>query len=58
MEIVRVCRPIKSGGSWIITIPKEVAEEWKLKKEDKLAVYYDRGNRRLVIEKSEKEVVG
>jgi len=48
MELVGVYRVLPKMK---VTIPKEVAERMGLREKDKLVLYYDEENRRLVIEK-------
>jgi len=48
MELLGVYRVLPKMK---VTIPKEVAEKWNLKPRDKLIIYYDEINDRLVIEK-------
>ena len=37
-----------------VTIPKEIVDKWGLKPRDKLVIYYDPENDRLVIERWKK----
>ena len=48
MELIGVYRVLPKMK---MTIPKEIAERWKLKPRDKLVVYYDEENDRMVVEK-------
>ncbi len=48
MELIGVYRVLPKMR---MTIPKEVAEKMKLKTGDKLIVYYDSENMRMVVEK-------
>lgn len=52
MELIGVYRVLPKMR---LTIPKEVAERMNLKKGDKLIVYYDEENQRMVIEKWRKK---
>jgi len=48
MELIGVYRVLPKMR---MTIPKEVAERMGLKEGDKLVVYYDEANNRMVVEK-------
>jgi len=52
MELIGVYRVLPKMK---VTIPKEVADKWGLKPRDKLVVYYDPENDRLVIERWRKK---
>jgi AbrB family looped-hinge helix DNA binding protein len=52
MELIGVYRVLPKMK---MTIPKEIAEKWDLKPKDKLVVYYDEKNGRMVVEKWEKK---
>ena len=52
MELIGVYRVLpKMRTKMRMTVPKEVAERMRLKEGDKLVVYYDPENDRLVVEK-------
>jgi len=51
MELIGVYRVLPKMK---VTIPKEIADKWDLKPKDKLIIYYDPENDRLVIERWKK----
>ena len=51
MELIGVYRVLPKMK---VTIPKEIAEKWNLKPKNKLIIYYDSKNDRLVIERWKK----